>query len=264
MHWCDKKSFNFLTGIFWVMVAHSYRCVLDKIEETFIAQRNLYIVHSTHSRAHFFPVLSYTGKAFHCLVRTKETWQHLDMQWWNHYLPAINLSIFQIAVIGKSLSQRTSSKGDVWHFQLNLIVRPRIHINVSLFWFSASKVFSKLSFFFFKLLGETSCVIKGEAHPVNSSFITRDCLSQCICMAGGVASCVNLCTQMVPKCPPGGTLKEEDEPIGSGGVSCSCIRRYCVPPKGILVSLTSLFVYRFQRLWELLQSLYQIFHATNS
>lgn len=78
---------------------------------------------------------------------------------------------------------------------------------------------------------ETSCLIKGEAHPVNSSFITSDCTSQCICMAGGVASCMDLCPQVSPKCPPGTTLKEEDEPIGSGGVSCSCIRRYCVPAK---------------------------------
>jgi len=84
-------------------------------------------------------------------------------------------------------------------------------------------------------------VINGEAHPVNSSFITSDCSSQCTCNAGGVTSCMHLCSKMSLKCPPGTTLKEEDEPIGSGGVSCSCIRRYCVPAKGILVSLTSLF-----------------------
>ena len=92
-------------------------------------------------------------------------------------------------------------------------------------------------FLSFWLSGETGCLIKGEAHPVNSSFITSDCSSQCICMVGGVASCMDLCQQMSPKCPPGTTLKEEDEPIGSGGVSCSCIRRYCVPAKGILVAL---------------------------
>ena len=80
-------------------------------------------------------------------------------------------------------------------------------------------------------------MIKGEAHPVNSSFITSDCSSQCICMVGGVASCMDLCPRMLPKCPPGTTLKEEDGPVGSGGVSCSCIRRYCVPAKGMLVSL---------------------------
>lgn len=92
-------------------------------------------------------------------------------------------------------------------------------------------------FFLFSSLGETSCVIKGETHPVNSSFVTSDCSSQCICMVGGVASCMDLCPQMLKKCPPGTTLKEEDEPVGSGGVRCSCIRRYCIPAKGILVSL---------------------------
>ena len=53
---------------------------------------------------------------------------------------------------------------------------------------------------------------------------------------------MDLCQQMLPNCPPGTTLKEEDEPIGSGGVRCSCVRRYCVPAKGILVLLfTSTF-----------------------
>lgn len=93
------------------------------------------------------------------------------------------------SVIGKSLPQRTSSKGD------------------------------------------TGCVIEGETHPVNSSFITRDCSSHCFCMAGGVAGCINLCGQKLLTCPPGKTLKEADEPIGSGGARCSCKKRYCVPAK---------------------------------
>lgn len=145
------------------------------------------------------------------------------------------MSFFHIAVIGKGLPQRTSSKGDVWHFQRSLIIGTGIYINVSLLILCQQSIL--WLFFSFSLLGETGCLIKGEAHPVNSSFITSDCSSQCICMVGGVASCMDLCPQMSPECPPGTALKEEDEPIGSGGVSCSCIRRYCVPAKGILVSL---------------------------
>ncbi|XP_078370914.1 uncharacterized protein LOC144654602 [Oculina patagonica] len=75
---------------------------------------------------------------------------------------------------------------------------------------------------------ETSCEINGESHPVNSSFITNDCSLQCYCMMGGVASCMDFCPQMSTECPPGTMLKEEEAPVGSGGVRCSCKRRFCV------------------------------------
>ena len=82
-------------------------------------------------------------------------------------------------------------------------------------------------------------MIKGESHPVNSSFITSDCSFQCYCMMGGVASCMDLCPQTPPECPPGTTIKEEEAPVGSGGARCSCKRKFCVSlaNKGILLSL---------------------------
>lgn len=42
---------------------------------------------------------------------------------------------------------------------------------------------------------------------------------------------------MLLECFFGIVFKEEDEFIGLGGVSCFCIRRYCVLVKGILVLL---------------------------
>lgn len=78
----------------------------------------------------------------------------------------------------------------------------------------------------------TSCVIKGDRnpHPINSSFITSDCTLQCYCSVSGVVSCMELCPQASPvQCPPGSELYEDEVPVGSGGVHCSCKRQYCVP-----------------------------------
>ena len=87
--------------------------------------------------------------------------------------------------------------------------------------------------FLFSSSDEASCVVEGDAHPVNSSFITSDCSLRCYCMTGGVASCMDLCPHISSiECPSGRTLKEEEQPVVSGGVHCSCRRRFCVPEKG--------------------------------
>jgi len=82
---------------------------------------------------------------------------------------------------------------------------------------------------------ENSCLVNGELHPLNSLFTTSDCSMQCYCSLGGVASCLDLsCSQTSPvECPPGSTLQEVEEPVGSGGVRCSCKKRSCIPAKVI-------------------------------
>lgn len=58
----------------------------------------------------------------------------------------------------------------------------------------------------------------------------------CYCMMGGVASCMDLCPQAEPvQCPPGTTLQEDEEPVGTDDTPCSCKRQYCVPAKGTFV-----------------------------
>lgn len=93
-----------------------------------------------------------------------------------------------------------------------------------------------LKFFFVLIIIDvTSCVIKGDRnpHPINSSFITSDCTLQCYCSVSGVVSCMELCPQASPvQCPPGSELYEDEVPVGSGGVHCSCKRQYCVPLNG--------------------------------
>lgn len=86
---------------------------------------------------------------------------------------------------------------------------------------------------------ETSCFINGKSYAINSSFIT--CTSNhsmhCYCMMGGVASCMDLCPQAEPvQCPPGTTLQEDEEPVGTDDTPCSCKRQYCVPAKVVCYS----------------------------
>lgn len=145
--------------------------------------------------------------------------------------------IFHIAVFAKSLSQTTSTKGNVSCERLlqEFIMRDRIHPIFVPSWFAASKLCYEFPFL---SLDETSCAIKGESHPVNSSFITSDCTLQCYCMMGGVASCMDLCPQISSECPPGTTLKEQEEQASSGGTRCFCKRKFCVSSKqGNLASL---------------------------
>ena len=80
--------------------------------------------------------------------------------------------------------------------------------------------------------------MNGRSYRFNTSFDTcsGNHALRCYCTAGGIASCMNLCPEKVDpeNCPPGTTLREEENPVESGKSRCSCKRRSCVPAKGTL------------------------------
>ncbi|CAB4029992.1 kielin chordin [Paramuricea clavata] len=78
------------------------------------------------------------------------------------------------------------------------------------------------------------CCITGDNrnYRVNTTFITADCKSKCVCTHDAYLACIPLCPKAILKCPVGFIQQIVSKPIRSNNQICYCPKYECVPIQG--------------------------------
>jgi hypothetical protein len=78
------------------------------------------------------------------------------------------------------------------------------------------------------------CCITGDNrnYRVNTTFITADCKSKCVCTHDAYLACIPLCPKAILKCPVGFKQQIVSKPIRSNNQICYCPKYECVPIQG--------------------------------
>ena len=64
---------------------------------------------------------------------------------------------------------------------------------------------------------------------MNTTFVTADCKSKCVCTHDAYLACIPLCPKAILKCPVGFTLQIANQTIMNIKQTCSCPIHKCVP-----------------------------------
>jgi hypothetical protein len=78
------------------------------------------------------------------------------------------------------------------------------------------------------------CCITGDNrnYRVNTTFITADCKSKCVCTHDAYLACIPLCPKAILKCPVGFIQKNVSKVIMNNNQICNCPKYECVPIQG--------------------------------
>ena len=75
------------------------------------------------------------------------------------------------------------------------------------------------------------CCITGNRinYAVNTTFITSDCKSKCVCTHDAYLACIPLCPKAILKCPVGFKQQIVNTPVANLNQVCYCPKYECVP-----------------------------------
>ena len=78
------------------------------------------------------------------------------------------------------------------------------------------------------------CCVTGDRrnYAVNTTFITADCKSRCVCTHDAYLACIPLCPKAILKCPVGFMQQNVSTPIINKNQVCFCPKYECVPLPG--------------------------------
>ncbi|XP_028407403.1 zonadhesin-like [Dendronephthya gigantea] len=78
------------------------------------------------------------------------------------------------------------------------------------------------------------CCVTGDRrnYRINTTFITADCKSKCVCTQDAYLACIPLCPKPILKCPVGFIQRKASELIVAKKRVCTCPKYECVPLSG--------------------------------